>query len=305
MTRATAARATAGNRTPAPVAPVFTACVVSSSHFPDPRSIMHRASCDGWINGLSRYGFTVTTAQGKPYPMRCGSEHERHTWLQRLTEALESETMMPNLSISGPSSSQSLPVKPSSSPAGGGGGGPGGGGATRRPSAFLGEIGGTRRPGGFGGSNPMAAAGGSGGGGGAGRRGSVKPMHLNTSVQVTDFDLLKVVGKGAFGKVFLVKKREGANSDQLYAMKVLDKTVIAEKQQVAHTKSERDILHEIQHPFIVLMHFAFQTERKLYMVTDYYPGGNLFAHVQRARRTGGVRSLSCSHFSVASCFFPS
>jgi hypothetical protein len=218
----------------------------------------------------------VTTAQGKPYPMRCGSDEERQTWLARLSQALESETTMPNMSISGPSTSQSLPAKPT--------GGAGGAASppSRRPSAFLGEIGGTRRPGGMG----PSGAGGAGAAGG-GKRGSIKPMHLNTSVQVTDFDLLKVVGKGAFGKVFLVKKREGANSDQLYAMKVLDKEVIAEKQQVAHTKSERDILHEIQHPFIVMMHYAFQTERKLYMVTDYYPGGNLFAHVQRSRRTGG------------------
>ena len=216
-----------------------------------------------------RYGFTVTTAQGKPYPMRCGSEEERRAWLERIHQALDGEAS-PNLSISGPPSSQSLPAKPGAM----------GGGASkqRRPSAFLGEIGGTRRP---------SALAGFVGGAAGGKRGSIKPMHMNTSVQVTDFDLLKVVGKGAFGKVFLVKKREGANSDQLYAMKVLDKEVIAEKQQVEHTKSERDILHEIQHPFIVMMHYAFQTERKLYMVTDYYPGGNLFAHVQRAKRTGG------------------
>jgi serine/threonine protein kinase len=51
--------------------------------------------------------------------------------------------------------------------------------------------------------------------------------------------------------------------------------------------SERDILRKVQHSFLVRMHFAFQTERKLYMVSDYYPGGNLFAHVQQSRRAGG------------------
>jgi serine/threonine protein kinase len=140
-------------------------------------------------------------------------------------------------------------------------------------AAFLNEIGGPKP------------------GPSAGKRASIKPMHLNSSVSVTDFDLLKVVGKGAFGKVFLVKKREGPDSEKLFAMKVLDKEVITQKGQVAHTKSERDILHEIQHPFIVSMHYAFQTERKLYMITDYYPGGNLFAHVQRARRTGGFEEV--------------
>jgi serine/threonine protein kinase len=122
-----------------------------------------------------------------------------------------------------------------------------------------------------------------------------------SSVSVTDFDLLKVVGKGAFGKVFLVKKREGNDTDKLFAMKVLDKEVITQKGQVAHTKSERDILHEIQHPFIVSMHYAFQTERKLYMITDYYPGGNLFAHVQRARRTGGFEEVRARFYAAELC----
>jgi serine/threonine protein kinase len=193
------------------------------------------------------FGFTVTTAKKKAYPMRVQSEMDRETWLQRIRLAMDADSA-PNMSISGPS-------------------------ASGRPAA----------------------------GGGADRRGSVKPMRLNTSVAVTDFDLLKVVGKGAFGKVFLVKKREGDDSEKLYAMKVLDKEVITQKGQVAHTKSERDIMHEIQHPYIVMLHYAFQSERKLYMITDYYPGGNLFAHVQRARRTGGFEEIRARFYSAELC----
>ena len=55
-------------------------------------------------------------------------------------------------------------------------------------------------------------------------------------------------------------------------MKVLKKTHVLNKRQVEHTMSERYVLGRTQHPFIVGMHYAFQTERKLYMVTDYYPG---------------------------------
>lgn len=92
----------------------------------------------------------------------------------------------------------------------------------------------------------------------------------------------QVVGKGAFGKVMLVKKRRGVGKGSVYAMKVLKKSVIVEKGQIEHTLSERAILLQIQHPFIVRLRFAFQNEHNLYLVTDYYSGGTLFAHLRKA-----------------------
>ena len=130
---------------------------------------------------------------------------------------------------------------------------------------------------------------------------SMQPKSLNTSVAIQDFDMIKVVGKGAFGKVFLVAKRDGPDAGQQYAMKVLDKHIIEQKGQVAHTKSERDILHEIQHPFIVYLHYAFQSHKKLYMVTDFYPGGNLFAHVTKARRAGGFEEPRTKFYAAELC----
>lgn len=65
---------------------------------------------------------------------------------------------------------------------------------------------------------------------------------------VADFDLLKIVGKGAFGKVMLVRKKASQDSGKIYAMKVLKKSVVAAKGQIEHTKSERDILFEVKHP---------------------------------------------------------
>lgn len=104
----------------------------------------------------------------------------------------------------------------------------------------------------------------------------------SSKLTVNDFDLLKIVGKGAFGKVLLVRKKQGTGGGKIYAMKILKKSMIVEKNQVEHAKSERDILFEIKHPYIVRLRFAFQSEDKLYLVTDYYNGGTLFFHLRKS-----------------------
>jgi tRNA A-37 threonylcarbamoyl transferase component Bud32 len=120
-----------------------------------------------------------------------------------------------------------------------------------------------------------------------GRRASASDVNIGSELEETlcvgDFDLLKVVGKGAFGKVMLVRKKANKGAGQIYAMKVLKKSVISAKGQVEHTKSERSILCEIRHPYIVRLRFAFQSEDKLYLVTDYYNGGSLFYHLRKSR----------------------
>jgi len=93
-----------------------------------------------------------------------------------------------------------------------------------------------------------------------------------------DFELLQVIGKGSFGKVMQVKKKSDGN---IYAMKVLRKEAIIARKQVTHTKAERSILEKINHPFIVQLHYAFQSEDKLYMILDYVNGGELFFHLKR------------------------
>lgn len=106
---------------------------------------------------------------------------------------------------------------------------------------------------------------------------------VSNSLSVSDFDLLRVVGKGAFGKVMLVRKKHGEDASRVFAMKVLKKSVIAAKGQTEHTRSERSILCEIRHPFIVRLRYAFQSDVKLYLVTDYYNGGSLFYHLRKSR----------------------
>ena len=102
------------------------------------------------------------------------------------------------------------------------------------------------------------------------------------TLKVEDFDLLKVIGKGAFGKVMLVRKKS-SKSGRVYAMKVLKKSVVVSRGQIQNTKSERSILCDIKHPFIVRLRFAFQTREKLYLVCDYYNAGTLYFHLRRSK----------------------
>ena len=87
------------------------------------------------------------------------------------------------------------------------------------------------------------------------------------NVGLDDFELLRVLGKGSFGKVFLVRLLA---TGSVYAMKVLKKSEVVRRRQVEHTRAERRIMGGIDHPFVVALRFAFQTADKLYMVTDYW-----------------------------------
>ena len=106
-------------------------------------------------------------------------------------------------------------------------------------------------------------------------------MALSTRVTIKDFNLLKTVGRGSFGKVFLAQKITGADAGAQYAIKTLRKDVLHKRGQVEHTRAEREILSVMQHPFIVSLKCAFQTEQKLYLVTDFCPGGELFFWLKR------------------------
>uniref|UniRef100_A0A1I7XZZ4 Ribosomal protein S6 kinase n=1 Tax=Steinernema glaseri TaxID=37863 RepID=A0A1I7XZZ4_9BILA len=94
----------------------------------------------------------------------------------------------------------------------------------------------------------------------------------------SQFELLKVLGQGSFGKVFLVRKIKGRDAGKLYAMKVLKKATLKVRDRV-RTKMERNILAQIRHPFIVRLHYAFQTEGKLYLILDFLRGGDLFTRL--------------------------
>lgn len=96
----------------------------------------------------------------------------------------------------------------------------------------------------------------------------------------SQFELLKVLGEGSFGKVFLARKVVGTDAGTLYAMKVLKKATLRVRDR-HRTKMERNILVDVEHPFIVKLHYAFQTEGKLYLVLDFLRGGDLFSRLSK------------------------
>ncbi|XP_077971681.1 ribosomal protein S6 kinase beta-1-like [Styela clava] len=96
------------------------------------------------------------------------------------------------------------------------------------------------------------------------------------------FQLLKVLGKGGYGKVFQVRKTTSPEKNKIFAMKVLKKaTIVRNQKDTAHTKAERNILEDVKHPFIVDLFCAFQTGGKLYLILEYLSGGELFMHLER------------------------
>ncbi|KAF2763684.1 Pkinase-domain-containing protein [Teratosphaeria nubilosa] len=101
------------------------------------------------------------------------------------------------------------------------------------------------------------------------------------SLKIEDFDLLKVVGKGSFGKVMQVMKKD---TQRIYALKTLRKQHIISRSEVAHTLAERSVLAQINNPFIVPLKFSFQSPEKLYLVLAFVNGGELFHHLQREQR---------------------
>ncbi|KAK2190843.1 hypothetical protein NP493_66g02001 [Ridgeia piscesae] len=105
-----------------------------------------------------------------------------------------------------------------------------------------------------------------------------------------DFELLKVLGTGAYGKVFLVRKVAGLDRGKLYAMKVLKKATIIQKTKTTeHTRTERQVLEVIREaPFLITLHYAFQTDAKLHLILDYVNGGELFTHLYQRERFSEV-----------------
>jgi serine/threonine protein kinase len=101
------------------------------------------------------------------------------------------------------------------------------------------------------------------------------------SWRLEDFEQLATLGTGTFGRVRLVRNR---SSGRYYAMKILRKSEIIRLKQVEHIRSEKAVLLEVQHPFIVQLHRTFQDRTCLYMVMDYACGGEVFSHLRKAGR---------------------
>ncbi|XP_065578443.1 rho-associated protein kinase 1-like [Artemia franciscana] len=100
----------------------------------------------------------------------------------------------------------------------------------------------------------------------------VSSKITNLRIKPDDFTLIKVIGRGAFGQVQLVRNK---NTDKVYAMKLLSKYEMIKRSDSAFFWEERDIMAHSNSEWIVQLHFAFQDSKYLYMVMDYMPGGDL------------------------------
>ncbi|KAL6877091.1 serine/threonine protein kinase, AGC family [Trichoderma novae-zelandiae] len=98
---------------------------------------------------------------------------------------------------------------------------------------------------------------------------------------IDDFDLLTLVGKGSFGKVMQVRKKD---TGRIYAIKTIRKAKIITRSEVTHTLAERSVLAQINNPFIVPLKFSFQSPEKLYFVLAFVNGGELFFHLSKEGR---------------------
>lgn len=100
-------------------------------------------------------------------------------------------------------------------------------------------------------------------------------------ITLDDFQIIKTLGRGAYGKVRLVRHKA---TNQVYAMKSMSKKKLAEFDLIGRTKTERDVLISANHPFIVSARYAFQDDVKVYLVLDFVPGGELFQRLKEEGR---------------------
>jgi len=106
-------------------------------------------------------------------------------------------------------------------------------------------------------------------------------INKRKEISVLDFELLKVIGRGGFSRVLLVRKKD---TGRLYAMKILKKSKIIREKKVKPLISERKVLELLDHPFIVKLHWAFQSKEELFFVMDICTGGEIFFHLSNFKR---------------------
>jgi protein kinase A len=106
-----------------------------------------------------------------------------------------------------------------------------------------------------------------------------QPRVTKGKYSLADFEILRTLGTGSFGRVHLVQSR---HNQRFYAVKVLKKAQVVKMKQVEHTNDERRMLGEVKHPFLITLWGTFQDPRNLYMVMDFVEGGELFSLLRKS-----------------------
>ncbi|CAI5707042.1 unnamed protein product [Peronospora farinosa] len=97
------------------------------------------------------------------------------------------------------------------------------------------------------------------------------------SLSIQHFHVNRVLGKGTFGTVVLAERK---NTGEIFAVKILEKSSMSNYDKV-RTKTEMRILRDVHHPFIAPLRFSFQSQSRVFLGMDYYPGGSLYTHMNR------------------------
>ena len=96
-----------------------------------------------------------------------------------------------------------------------------------------------------------------------------------------DFEQIKVIGRGAFSRVILVRKKD---TGRLYAMKIMRKDKLVREQKIKPIINERQIMQDLDHPFIVKLYWSFQSKSELFFVMDICTGGEMFFHLGKVQK---------------------
>lgn len=102
-----------------------------------------------------------------------------------------------------------------------------------------------------------------------------------TEVTWDDFELISIIGRGTFGKVYLVNNKQ---NDRHYAMKCIRKDVVIQHESVESLQVEKLILNQVNHPFIIGMDYVFQKAYRIYFIMQFIQGGELFKHLSEQKR---------------------
>lgn len=102
-----------------------------------------------------------------------------------------------------------------------------------------------------------------------------------TAATLDQFERLNLVGKGTFGKVFKVRH---TGTGKIFAMKTIRKDTVLQSENIDSLKLEMDILHNVDHQFLVSMDYVFNDENRIFFLMDFIEGGELFRHLIKVRR---------------------
>ena len=100
---------------------------------------------------------------------------------------------------------------------------------------------------------------------------------IKQGITFESFEILSLLGTGSFGKVCKVRLKK---TNEIFAMKILNKEFLIKHKLLKYAITECNVLKQCKSPFIITLHYAFQTPENLYMVIDYCPGGDLNFHIQ-------------------------